>query len=325
MTGNASTRSVGTEASGRSEPKSPTPMGGASVSEVLAFNSQVIADRLAVISATTNRPGKSIPTNSSAAPAFWGGGAMRLASFGETAVPASCSCYQMLLDALILQWVGGATPPNDLVSGQIDNASEVDQPKRVVYAVKWPKRLAVCPIEYAGLKALPADNHRHLQIKSRGRWQLSGRYAVEHPDERGIYSGCQGFKRFRNVFRFNISHSANNCADSYESTVKRQQQHFQCMNLVLSFLFSGLIEGSFISLSLELLIGNARRSCFSGSRYRNSNRDCGGQNRSERRCPVRPASDFGHSCSDARDEEHQCNNVDRHLVFLPAHAAASVT
>ena len=36
MTGNASTRSVGTEASGRSEPKSPTPMGGASVSEVLA-------------------------------------------------------------------------------------------------------------------------------------------------------------------------------------------------------------------------------------------------------------------------------------------------
>lgn len=36
MTGNPSTRSVGTEASGRSEPKSPTPMGGASVSEVLA-------------------------------------------------------------------------------------------------------------------------------------------------------------------------------------------------------------------------------------------------------------------------------------------------
>ena len=36
MTGNASTRAVGTEASGRSEPKSPTPMGGASVSEVLA-------------------------------------------------------------------------------------------------------------------------------------------------------------------------------------------------------------------------------------------------------------------------------------------------
>ena len=36
MTGNASTRAVGTEAAGRSEPKSPTPMGGASVSEVLA-------------------------------------------------------------------------------------------------------------------------------------------------------------------------------------------------------------------------------------------------------------------------------------------------
>jgi hypothetical protein len=36
MTGNTSTRAVGTEASGRSEPKSPTPMGGASVSEVLA-------------------------------------------------------------------------------------------------------------------------------------------------------------------------------------------------------------------------------------------------------------------------------------------------
>ena len=36
MTGNASTHAVGTEASGRSEPKSPTPMGGASVSEVLA-------------------------------------------------------------------------------------------------------------------------------------------------------------------------------------------------------------------------------------------------------------------------------------------------
>ena len=36
MTGKASTRAVGTEASGRSEPKSPTPMGGASVSEVLA-------------------------------------------------------------------------------------------------------------------------------------------------------------------------------------------------------------------------------------------------------------------------------------------------
>ena len=31
MTGNASTRAVGTEAAGRSEPKSPTPMGGASV------------------------------------------------------------------------------------------------------------------------------------------------------------------------------------------------------------------------------------------------------------------------------------------------------
>ena len=36
MTGNASTHAVGTEAAGRSEPRSPTPMGGASVSEVLA-------------------------------------------------------------------------------------------------------------------------------------------------------------------------------------------------------------------------------------------------------------------------------------------------
>lgn len=42
MTGNISTRSVGTEAAGRSEPKSLTPMGGASVSEALAAEAVTI-------------------------------------------------------------------------------------------------------------------------------------------------------------------------------------------------------------------------------------------------------------------------------------------
>ena len=53
MTGNASTRAVGTEAAGRSEPKPPTPMGGASVSEVLAPNSHLIAELQAVTLAIT--------------------------------------------------------------------------------------------------------------------------------------------------------------------------------------------------------------------------------------------------------------------------------
>lgn len=51
MTGNASTRAVGMSAA--NEPKSPTPMGGASVSEVLAPNSHLIAELQAVTVAIT--------------------------------------------------------------------------------------------------------------------------------------------------------------------------------------------------------------------------------------------------------------------------------
>lgn len=43
MTGNPSARSVGTEAAGRSEPKPPTPMGGASVSDVLHTPVRIVA------------------------------------------------------------------------------------------------------------------------------------------------------------------------------------------------------------------------------------------------------------------------------------------
>ena len=104
MTGNASTRAVGMSAA--NEPKSPTPMGGASVSEVLVAAADLIAvpDAWTQESYALDHEGEPVDAKSEFAVCFCALGAIRHAGGYEDDVNPAAQALGNLVGALVCDW-----------------------------------------------------------------------------------------------------------------------------------------------------------------------------------------------------------------------------